>query len=165
MHVFANLNNGHIHVHGLRIDPNYIIIFLRGWYPHLTINPPPFGLQVIDIIINLSHVSIHVKYCIDDTIFSLIFICFNNFNNKKWLYDWFWFWIHFLSNHGIGNKAKKKKHCGVTLSDRPISKNKIKKIRSGMHPFLSDWVFFSPFMRKRWKMHPNFVPLGALKKK
>ena len=82
----------------------------------------PFSLQAIDSHYHYPMLSIHVKYCIDGTIFSLIFICFNNFNNRKWLYDWFWFWINFLSNHG--NKAKKKNIVVLPSATDPSPKIK-----------------------------------------
>ena len=62
------------------------------------------------------------------------------------------------------NKAKKKNGC-VALSDQPISKYEIERLGSRIHPIFVRLGVFSPFLRKRrWKMHPNFVPLGALKK-
>ena len=57
-----------------------------------------------------------------------------------------------------------RKKCCVALSDRSISKNKIKKIRVRNAAifffffffFLSDWVFFHLFGEKRVKNKPKF---------
>ena len=64
----------------------------------------------------------------------------------------------------IDNKADKKKKKNVlpTVTD-PSQKIKLKKLSLESTQFVSGWVFFFFFFfeEKKWKMHPNFVLMGA----
>ena len=72
------------------------------------------------------------------------------------------FWRSSTSCYHLVSLRKKK--CHAAHSDRPNSKNEIKKNRSGMHPIFVKLGIFSPYSRKKAENELKFCTFGCFKK-